>query len=163
MRRWPPPLSVILPPPSSTTRALALRTFAVCFKVIVSGAGPQLNVMIPPTPIAETSSSEVQLAGVPLPMIRFGWLVSTACPSAGTAAWPFGLPARGSAPAVAPGDALGTALVLGDAAGRLASGDWLPPAQRDDGADDPHPETSTPATVPATSRAIPRVIRTRAL
>src|SRR2546421_11308210 len=128
MRRWPPPLSVILPPPSSTTRALALRTFAVCFKVIVSGAGPQLNVMIPPTPIAETSSSEVQLAGVPLPMIRFGWLVSTAWPSAGTAAWPFGLPTPGSAAAVALGNGLGAALVVGGAGAGLASGDWAPAA-----------------------------------
>src|SRR2546423_15043286 len=100
MRRWPAPLRVTLPPPSSTTRELALRTLAVCFIVIVTGAAPQLNVMIPPTAIADTSSSEVQLAGVPLPMIRFGWLVSTGWPSAGTAAWPFGLPARGSAAAV---------------------------------------------------------------
>src|SRR5437764_2438841 len=153
MRRWPPPLSVILPPPSMTTRALAFRTLAVWCMVMVSGAGPQLNVMIPPTAIAETSSSEVQLAGVPLPMIRLGWLMSTAWPSAGTAAWPFGLPVAGSAAAVAVGDAPGVALAAG---AELASGAWLPPAQRGDGPDDPHPDAA-PATMPVTRRAIPRV------
>ena len=94
MRRWPSPLSVTLPPPSSTTFGpLALRTFAVAVIVIVTGAGPQLNVMMPPAATAVTTAAEVQLAGVPVPMIRVGFEVSTARASAGTVALPFGLPA----------------------------------------------------------------------
>src|SRR2546423_1249678 len=161
MRRWPPPLSVILPPPSMITRELAFRTFAVSCRVMVSGAGPQLNVTIPPTAIAETSSSEVQLAGVPLPMMRLGWLTSTACASAGTAAWPLGLPVAGRAAAAAElGLGLGAGLATGDRGGLLASAVWLPAAQRGDAPDEPHPDRAPPATMPVISRAIPRVIRT---
>src|SRR5438270_1990239 len=159
MRRWPPPLGVSLPPPSMTTRGLAFRIFAVSCMLLVRGAGPQLNVTIPPTAMAETSSSEVQLAGVPLPMIRLGWLVSTACPSAGTAAWPFGLPVADSAAAEL---RLEVGPVAGEPAGLLASGAWLPAAQRGVVDGEPHPDAA-PATMPATSRAMPRVIRNRAL
>ena len=94
MRRCPWPLSVTLPPPSSTIFGpLALRTFAVAAILIVTGAGPQLNVMTPPAATAFTTAAEVQLAGVPVPMVRVGFEVSTARASAGTVALPFGLPA----------------------------------------------------------------------
>ena len=116
MRRWPPPLSVTLPPPSSTIRGpFALRTFAVAFIVIVIGSGPQLNVMMPPAATAATTASEVQLAALPLPMTRVGFEVSTARASAGTAALPFGLPAGG--PATAGG------LLLAGADGEAAGDD----------------------------------------
>src|SRR5262245_45742429 len=95
MRRCPPPLRVTLPPPSSTRLGLVLRTFAVAFMVIVTGAGPQWNVTIPPAATAATTASEVQLAGVPAPITRVGWEVSTGRASAGTAACPFGLPKVG--------------------------------------------------------------------
>jgi hypothetical protein len=44
---------------------------------------------------ARTTAAEVQLAGVPLPMTRFGWLVFTARAARGTNAWPCGFPAAG--------------------------------------------------------------------
>ena len=93
-RIWclPPPLSVTRLPPSRTTRWLVFTTFAVAFIVIVTGFGPQLKVITPPLATALTTAAEVQLAGVPLPMTRFGWLVFTARPRGGNA-WPFGLPA----------------------------------------------------------------------
>jgi hypothetical protein len=107
MRRWPPPLSVTRPPPSSTTcRLAALRTFAVRVMVITTGSGPQENVMIPPAATAATTASEVQLAGVPSPTLRVGRLVSTGCACAGTGAVPAGLPVdspAGAPPAVSPG------------------------------------------------------------
>src|SRR6478752_7551067 len=91
MRRWPPPLRVTLPPPARTTSGLAmLWTFAVSVIVIVTGLGPQLKVMMPPRATADTTASEVQLAGVPLPMTRVGCEVSAA--PAGTTAVPSGLP-----------------------------------------------------------------------
>jgi hypothetical protein len=96
MRRFPPPLSVTRPPPSRTTCELALRTFAVAAIVIVTGAAPQSNVMIPPLATALTTAAEVQLAGVPVPTVRVGWLVSTARAAAGTAACPARLPGFGS-------------------------------------------------------------------
>src|SRR6516165_5372559 len=96
IRRTPPPLSVTSPPPSSTTRWLVLRTLAVAVRVMVTGAGPHLKVMIPPAATALTTAAEVQPVGVPLPMTWFGWLVLTARPASGTAAWPFGLPKSGS-------------------------------------------------------------------
>src|SRR5688500_15047574 len=108
MRRLPPPLSVTRPPPSRTIRALAaLRTFAVAAIVITTGSGPQAKVMIPPLPTAATTAAEVQLAGVPLPTVRVGLLVSTARASAGTAAFPCGLPGAGSAFTVVLADGLG--------------------------------------------------------
>ncbi|GAB3873427.1 hypothetical protein GCM10027610_140580 [Dactylosporangium cerinum] len=93
MRRRPSPLSVTLPPPSSTIFApCTFLTFAVAFIVIVTGSGPQLNVMIPPAATADTTASEVQLPGVPLPTTLVGFDVSTARASAGTVARPPGLP-----------------------------------------------------------------------
>src|SRR5690349_7120823 len=97
MRRWPPPLSVTLPPPSSTTVELVFRTLAVFLIVIVTGAGPQSKTMTPPRATAFTTAADVQLAGVPLPTVRSALLVSTARASAGIAARPLGLPALGSA------------------------------------------------------------------
>src|SRR5919107_1851825 len=98
MRRWPPPLSVTLPPPSSTIFGpFALRILAVAFMVIVIGSGPQLKVMMPPAATADTTASDVQLAALPVPMTRVGLEVSTARASAGIGALPFGLPAGGPA------------------------------------------------------------------
>jgi len=71
-----------------------LRTLAVAAIVIVTGAGPQLNVMTPPAATAATTAAEVQLAALPSPTTRFGCPTSTACPSAGTAAFPAGFPAE---------------------------------------------------------------------
>src|SRR5205809_2795833 len=105
MRRWPPPLSVTFPPPSSTTRGLALRTFAVAFIVMVTGPDPHEKAMTPPAATALTTASEVQLSGVPEPMTRVGWLVSAAAASAGTIACPSGLPPGGAGFGVAAGAA----------------------------------------------------------
>jgi hypothetical protein len=88
-------------PPSRTTRWLVFTTFAVAFMVMVTGFGPQLKVITPPLATALTTAAEVQLAGVPLPMTWFGWLVFTARAAGGTDAWPFGLPAEGRARAAA--------------------------------------------------------------
>lgn len=101
IRRRPPPLSVTLPPPSSTiVGPVAFRIFAVACIVMVTGSGPQENVMTPPAATAATTAAEVQLAGVPFPITRVGAEVSTARASSGTAARPFGLPAAGKAGAV---------------------------------------------------------------
>ncbi len=66
--RLPPPLSVIRPPPSSTTRCLVLITLAVVVMEMVTGLGPQLKVMIPPAATARTTAADVQLAGRPSPI-----------------------------------------------------------------------------------------------
>src|SRR4051794_41151059 len=62
---------------------------------MVTGAGPQSKVMIPPAPTALTTASDVQLLAVPVPTTRVGWLVSAASASAGTRAPPSGLPGLG--------------------------------------------------------------------
>ena len=80
----PPPLSVTLPPPSSTTRWLVFTTLAVAVIVIVTGFGPQSKVMMPPSATALTTAADVHPAGVPRPITWFGWLVLTARPAAGT-------------------------------------------------------------------------------
>jgi hypothetical protein len=80
-----------------TTVALLLRTFAVAVMAIVTGAGPHEKVITPPAATAATTAAEVQLAAVPAPTTVVGCEVSTGRPSAGIAAWPFGLPADGSA------------------------------------------------------------------
>src|SRR5581483_9680566 len=77
IRRAPPPLSVTLPPPSRTTRAEALRSFAVAAIVITTGSGPQEKVITPPAATAATTAAEVQLAGVPLPTTWSGCEVSS--------------------------------------------------------------------------------------
>src|SRR4051794_8817087 len=116
MRRLPPPLRVTRPPPSSTILGpLALRTFAVADIVIVTGAGPQAKLMMPPAATAATTAAEVQLPGVPVPTTRVGCDVSTAAASAGTGARPAGLPHRAAgAPADVrpPGGADALVLVL---------------------------------------------------
>ena len=96
IRCLPPPLSVTRPPPSKTMRCLVLGTLAVAVITIVTGFGPQLNRMIPPSATARTTAADVQLAGVPLPMTWFGWAVLTARPAAGTGKCPLGLPKSGS-------------------------------------------------------------------
>src|SRR5580658_8398395 len=96
IRRTPPPLSVTRPPPSKTTRCSVLATFAVAVIRIVTAFFPQSNVMIPPSATAWTTAADVQLAGVPLPITWFGWLVLTAIPAAGTGKFPLGLPNSGS-------------------------------------------------------------------
>ena len=68
IRTLPPPLKVTLPPPSSTTRWLVLTTLAVAVIVMVTGLGPQLNLMTPPSATALTIAADVHPAGVPLPM-----------------------------------------------------------------------------------------------
>lgn len=101
MRRCPPPLSVTLPPPSSTTRAAVFTTFAVAAIVITTAAGPHEKVMTPPLATAATTAADVQLSAVPLPTTVLGCDVSTACPAAGTVAWPSGLPNDADVAAVA--------------------------------------------------------------
>ena len=95
MRRWPAPLSVTLPPPSSTTIGEVLTTFAVSVITMVTGSGPQLNVMIPPSATASTTACDVQLAGVPVPITRSGCEVSTGRASSGSGTPP-GFPGMGS-------------------------------------------------------------------
>jgi hypothetical protein len=91
MRVVPPPLSVTLLPPSMTSFVpLSLKTFAVEVRTIVTGSGPQSNVMIPPFATAATNASPVQPAGVPVPMTVVGDDTSSACPAGGTGAWPSG-------------------------------------------------------------------------
>src|SRR5258708_36013010 len=92
IRRLPPPLRVTRPPPSMTIRRWVLTTFAVAVITMVTGLGPQLNLIIPPLATALTTAADVQLAGLPLPMTWFGCAVLTARAAGGTQAWPFGLP-----------------------------------------------------------------------
>ena len=68
IRRLPPPLSVIRPRPSNTTRRRVLITLAVEVITMVTGLGPQLNVMMPPAATARTTAADVQPAGRPLPI-----------------------------------------------------------------------------------------------
>src|SRR5690348_2510798 len=95
IRRAPPPLSVTLPPPSSTTSELVLRTLAVACIMIVTGLAPQLKVITPPLATAATTAPDVQLAAVPLPITWSGWEVSTGRPAAGMGTPPAGFPASG--------------------------------------------------------------------
>jgi len=68
-----------------------LRTLAVALITMVTGRGPQENVITPPAATARTTACEVQLAGVPWPITWSGWAVLTAG-AGGLAAPP---PARG--------------------------------------------------------------------
>jgi hypothetical protein len=68
-----------------------LRTLAVALITMVTGRGPQENVITPPAATARTTACEVQLAGVPWPTTWSGWAVLTAGAD-GPAAPP---PARG--------------------------------------------------------------------
>jgi hypothetical protein len=167
MRRWPPPLRVTLPPPSSTISGpVSLRTLAVAVSVMVTGFGPQLKVMIPPAATASTTAADVQPAGEPSPMTRSGWDVSTARASAGTPAPPPGLPAGsdglagrlvctarlrsggkvgggsvGGGGAVVGNSAAGALVLVGPAAPRLSS------------CDDPQATTASVATPTRIARA----------
>src|SRR5688500_12884254 len=97
MRRWPPPLSVTRPPPSSTTSGpWSLRTLAVAFMAIVTGDGPQSKVITPPAASAVATAAAVQPAGGPVPRTRSGLRVAAALASAGTEAAASGLPGLGS-------------------------------------------------------------------
>ncbi|GIH16938.1 hypothetical protein Raf01_51100 [Rugosimonospora africana] len=141
-----------------------MRTFAVAFIVMVTGACPQEKVMIPPAATAATTAAEVQLAGVPLPTTRVGWVVSTAFASAGTAAWPFGLPAFNSATVLGlVTDGLGEAdrLGVGLAAG-LAVADGMAAAARQSAVPEaePQPVRAVPSRSPAASTAVTRGRRT---
>src|SRR6185503_1922813 len=143
MRRLPPPDSVTRPPPSSTMRGpCALRTFAVAFIVMVTAAGPQWKAMTPPAATAFTTASEVQLAGVPLPMTRSGCDVSTGRASAGIEARPFGLPGDGgrAGGAVVGGAVDGTGVV------EVVAGDPVaPPVAVTGGLADPQATIGSPA------------------
>jgi hypothetical protein len=97
-----------------TTLVLLLRTLAVAAMAIVTGAGPQEKVITPPVATAATTADDVQLAAVPVPTTVVGCEVSTGRPSAGIAAWPFGLPADGSATGGG-GAVVGLAVVVGGA------------------------------------------------
>ena len=55
-----------------------MKTLAVPVIEIVTGAEPQLNVMIPPCATALTTAAPVQLAAVPVPTVRVGVDVFTA-------------------------------------------------------------------------------------
>jgi hypothetical protein len=96
-----------------------LRTSAVASIVIVTGRGPQENVITPPAATAATTACEVQLAGVPLPMTWSGWLVLTGRAAGGTYAWPAGLPAAGRR--AGGGDALGVGVGDLDAPARATA------------------------------------------
>ncbi|MEU8814622.1 hypothetical protein [Actinoplanes sp. NPDC048796] len=93
--------------------------------VMVTGSGPQSNVMTPPRATALTTAAEVQLAGVPSPIVRSGLLVSTARASAGTLAPPDELPGLGRLLATfrvaeADGFTAGADVAAPDAAGAAA-------------------------------------------
>src|SRR5579863_8911954 len=101
----PPPSRVILLPPSMTicTGVLPVDIGGLSVDVteMVTGSGPQLNVMIPPPLIAVDSVWNVQLDGVPIPTTVVGWLVSTGWASAGNVRVvhvPVGFPATGNVP-----------------------------------------------------------------
>ena len=95
MRRWPAPLSITLPPPSSTTTGEVLTTLAVSVMTMVTGSGPQSNVITPPCATASTTACDVHVAGVPAPITTSGCDVSTARASSGNGT-PAGFPGRGA-------------------------------------------------------------------
>ena len=59
-------------------------TLAVLAITIVTGLGPQWNVMMPPAATARTTAADVQLAGLPSPITWLGCPVSSARPEDGT-------------------------------------------------------------------------------
>ena len=69
MRELPPPLSVTRPLPSST---VSFVNVIGAVTVIVIGAAPQLNTIVPPPVAACCSAAAVQLAGVPSPTVAVG-------------------------------------------------------------------------------------------
>src|ERR1700749_4362854 len=105
MRILPPPLSVTLLPPSMTSLVpLSLNTFAVVVRTIVTGSGPQSNVMMPPWATAATTASPVQLAAAPLPITVVGDDTSSSCAGGGSVACPSAQPAAGPSCEFVPGD-----------------------------------------------------------
>jgi hypothetical protein len=72
-----------------------LKIFAGRSSVMVTGSGPQENVMTPPFATAAMNASAVQLAAVPLPTTVVGADESSAAASAGTSQCPSGFPAGG--------------------------------------------------------------------
>src|SRR5204863_10207561 len=83
-------------PPSITMRGpVSLTIFAVSSSAIVTGSGPQSNVITPPAATAATNAVLVQLSGVPVPTTVRGDDTSSAAASAGTPHAPSGLPAAG--------------------------------------------------------------------
>ena len=81
----PPPSSVTLLPPSMTVLVLMGR-FMVLVTGIVTGAAPQLNVMMPPFFTAALSASKVQVPAVPVPITAVGFDTSAGCAPAGSEA-----------------------------------------------------------------------------
>src|SRR5665647_2956460 len=82
MREVPPPLSVTRPPPSST---VSLVNVIGAVTVIVAGALPHANTMVPPAFAACWSAAAVQLAGVPSPTVAVGEDVSASAGRSHTA------------------------------------------------------------------------------
>src|SRR3954447_23980572 len=97
----------------------SLRTLTVLRSTIVLWPGPQSNTILPPFRTARTTAAAVPRAGAPWPTTRVGCEVSTARAAAGTAAWPFGLPAAGAAPR--PPTAEGAGPATASAADRLSA------------------------------------------
>ncbi|GIE86021.1 hypothetical protein Are01nite_25010 [Actinoplanes regularis] len=109
----------------------AFFTLAVAVIVMVTGAGPQSKVMMPPAATAFTTAAEVQLAGVPLPTVRSGLLVFTGRAAAGIEARPAGLPGLGSVDSLTVFDGDGATERLTDGA---TDGDPGPGAAEEAGA-----------------------------
>jgi hypothetical protein len=81
---------------------VAIGGLSVDVTEIVTGSGPQSNVMIPPPLTALDSAWNVQLDAVPVPTTVVAWLVSTGSASAGNVSVvqePVGFPATGTVPA----------------------------------------------------------------
>jgi hypothetical protein len=62
---------------------VSLKIFAVSVRVIVTGAGPQLNVITPPCATAWMKAAELQLSGLPLPITWSGLETSSRSASSG--------------------------------------------------------------------------------
>ncbi|MFL6144163.1 MAG: hypothetical protein ACJ72N_20145 [Labedaea sp.] len=159
----PAPLRVTRPPPSSTTLAELLRTFAVAASEIVTGSGPHEKVITPPAATAATTAAEVQLAALPSPITLVGRAVSTAAASAGTTARPAGLPIGATGAGCLAGwlDVAGAEVGAGDAAGRpdddvAATGTATDGPNAVPAVDVPQP-ASSPASGPASRAAVSRV------
>jgi hypothetical protein len=91
-------------PPSMTSLVpLSLNSFAVAVRTIVTGSGPQSNVMMPPWATAATNASPVQLTAVPVPTTVVGDDTSSSCASGGSVACPSAQPAAGPSCGFVPG------------------------------------------------------------
>src|SRR6185503_1819886 len=92
----PPPLSVTRPPPSIVISGpVSFLILAGRSSVIVTGSGPQSNVMTPPAATAAITAGPVQLAAAPSPTTVRGAETSARPPSSGTLQVPAGFPAGG--------------------------------------------------------------------